>query len=148
MAAPAIRYARDVVSSVEDVGTLFQIGEVAERAGLSLRTVRYYEEMALVVPETRTEGGFRLYADEQVKRLLLIKQMKPLGFSVQEMRELLDARDALRADRDDEAAREHLAEFARAAAERAEDLRRKADAGDELVQQLRRERRRARTARH
>jgi DNA-binding transcriptional MerR regulator len=136
------------VSSVEDTGILFQIGEVAERAGLSLRTVRYYEEMALVVPETRTEGGFRLYTEEQIQRLLLIKRMKPLGFSVQEMRELLDARDALRTDRDEEAAREHLAQFARAAAERANDLRRKADAGDELVQQLRRERRRPRSARH
>lgn len=74
-----------------------RIGEVAQRADLSLRTVRYYEEQGLVVPAKRTQGGFRLYTDEQVARLLLIKQMKPLDFSVEQMRELLEARDALAA---------------------------------------------------
>ena len=66
------------------------IGEVAERVGLSLRTVRYYEEQGLFEPAGRTDGGFRLYTDSEVDRLLLIKQMKPLGFTVQQMRELLD----------------------------------------------------------
>jgi DNA-binding transcriptional MerR regulator len=75
---------------------LLQIGEVAERVGLSLRTVRYYEEQGLLEPESRSPGGFRLYSEDQVDRLALIKQMKPLGFTVQEMRELLDARDSLR----------------------------------------------------
>ena len=75
---------------------MLQIGEVADRVALSLRTVRYYEEMGLLTPAQRTDGGFRLYTDEQVERLELIKQMKPLGFSVQEMRDLLDARDAVR----------------------------------------------------
>jgi DNA-binding transcriptional MerR regulator len=127
---------------------LLQIGEVAERVGLSLRTVRYYEEMELLVPETRSEGGFRLYTEEQVDRLALIKQMKPLGFSVQEMRELLVARDAL-ADRslpesDVDAARATLREFAGGAAERSDELRAKADAGSAFAQQLRREARRDR----
>jgi MerR family transcriptional regulator, copper efflux regulator len=72
-----------------------QIGEVAERAELSLRTVRYYEEQGLLTPARRSDGGFRLYTDEQVRRLLVIKQMKPLDFSVEQMRELLTARDAL-----------------------------------------------------
>lgn len=76
-------------------GELHRIGEVAERVGLSLRTVRYYEEQGLVVPASRTDGGFRLYADAQVERLRLIKATKPLGFSLDEMRELLAARDAL-----------------------------------------------------
>ncbi len=129
---------------------LFQIGEVAERAGLSLRTVRYYEEMALVSPETRTEGGFRLYSDAQVDRLLLIKRMKPLGFSVQEMRELLDAREALRGDDADEAARdaarESLGRFTHAAAEQCEKLRLQVESADELVRQLKRESRRPHTS--
>ena len=43
---------------------LLQIGEVAERAGLSLRTVRHDEEMGLIIPEKRTHGGFRLCTDE------------------------------------------------------------------------------------
>lgn len=72
-----------------------QIGEVAERVGLSLRTVRYYEEQGLVVPEARTEGGFRLYTERQIDRLFLVKKMKPLGFSLDEMREMFDARETL-----------------------------------------------------
>lgn len=68
---------------------LMQIGQVAERTGLSLRTIRWYEEEGLVVPTARTEGGFRLYSDDDVARLEVIKRMKPLGFALEEMRELL-----------------------------------------------------------
>lgn len=42
-----------------------QIGEVAERIGLSLRTIRYYEEVGLVVPSVRSQGGFRLYTEPE-----------------------------------------------------------------------------------
>lgn len=72
-----------------------QIGEVANRTGLSLRTIRYYEEMGLVVPSTRTAGGFRLYTDNDVARLQLIKRMKPLDFSLEETKDLLVTLDAL-----------------------------------------------------
>ncbi|TFV64461.1 MerR family transcriptional regulator [Geodermatophilus sp. DF01-2] len=68
---------------------LVQIGQVAERTGLSLRTIRWYEEEGLVVPTARTEGGFRLYSEDDVARLEVIKRMKPLGFALEEMRELL-----------------------------------------------------------
>lgn len=71
------------------MGDRMQIGEVAERTGLSLRTIRYYGEMDLVVPSARSQGGFRLYTDDDVARLLLIKQMKPLGFQLEELREVL-----------------------------------------------------------
>jgi DNA-binding transcriptional MerR regulator len=60
-----------------------------------MRTVRYYEEFGLVAPSKRTTGGFRLYNEADVERLELIKQMKPLGFSLEEMRELLDLLDEL-----------------------------------------------------
>lgn len=106
-------------------GATLHIGEVAERIGLSLRTVRYYEEQGLIEPAGRTEGGFRLYTDEQVDRLLLIKQMKPLGFTVQQMRDLLAATDDLRhadATRRRDAERQ-LAGFAADARERCEKLR-------------------------
>lgn len=68
---------------------LLQIGEVAEQVGLSLRTVRYYEEVGLVTPSSRTEGGFRLYSDDDVSRLALVKRMKPLGLTLEEMGELV-----------------------------------------------------------
>lgn len=72
-----------------------QIGEVAQRTGLSLRTIRYYEEMELVVPSARTAGGFRLYTDADIARLQLIKRMKPLDFTLDETRDLLSVLDAL-----------------------------------------------------
>lgn len=75
-----------------------QIGEVAERTGLSLRTIRYYEEMRLVQPSARTSGGFRLFTDADVARLTLVKRMKSLEFSVEDMRNLLVALDALESD--------------------------------------------------
>ncbi|MGC0142034.1 MerR family transcriptional regulator [Pseudactinotalea sp. Z1732] len=67
-----------------------QIGEVAERTGLSQRTIRYYGEVGLVTPSSRTEGGFRLYTDSDVSQFELIKKMKPLEYSLEEMREVLD----------------------------------------------------------
>lgn len=66
-----------------------QIGEVAERTGLSVRTIRFYEESGLVVPSARSQGGFRLYTDEDVARLQRIRRLKPLDFSLEEMREVL-----------------------------------------------------------
>jgi DNA-binding transcriptional MerR regulator len=70
--------------------SLLQIGEVAERVGLSLRTVRYWGEIGLVRPSARSEGGFRLYSDADVERLPIVKQMKPFGLTLDEMGELLD----------------------------------------------------------
>ena len=119
---------------------LLQIGEVADRVGLSLRTVRYYEEQGLLVPESRSAGGFRLYSEDQVHRLELIKQMKPLGFTVHEMCELLDAREAVRAGGAGRAdAEAHLARYAEEAAARVEKLRRQVAQADGLAETLRRE---------
>lgn len=74
---------------------LMQIGTVASRVTLSLRTVRHYEDAGLVLPAARTAGGFRLYGEDTITRLLLIKQMKPLGFTLEEMRLLIETRDKL-----------------------------------------------------
>lgn len=73
------------------MGEHVQIGQVAERTGLSVRTVRHYDEVGLIVPSARSAGGFRLYTEDDIDRLLLVRRMKPLGFTLEEMRELLDA---------------------------------------------------------
>jgi DNA-binding transcriptional MerR regulator len=129
---------------------LLQIGEVADRVGLSLRTVRYYEEMGLLTPAERTEGGFRLFSEDQVERLLLIKQMKPLGFTVQEIRALLDAHDVLADTNVDDDARvaavQAMSGFAAVAAERVDALREQLSRAEDFAEQLRRETRRARPA--
>ena len=72
-----------------------QIGEVAERTGLSLRTIRHYEEVGLVIPSARSKGGFRLYTESDIERLMVIRRMKPLDFSLEEMRDLLEITDRL-----------------------------------------------------
>jgi MerR family transcriptional regulator, copper efflux regulator len=71
------------------------IGELADRAGMSLRTIRHYDEVGLLVPSARTTGGFRVYTSEDLDRLLVIRRMKPLGFTLDEMAELLRVVDAL-----------------------------------------------------
>lgn len=62
-----------------------QIGEIAQRTELSLRTLRHYDEVGLLRPSGRSEGGFRLYTEEDLERLLVIRRMKPLGFTLEEM---------------------------------------------------------------
>lgn len=117
-------------------GTI-HIGEVAERTSLSLRTLRHYDEIGLVSPSDRTSGGFRLYTDADVERLLLIRQMKPLGFSLDQMGEVLAAADALADDPSDSAARAALDTFVTDAEERREKLAKQLDAADELIARLR-----------
>jgi MerR family copper efflux transcriptional regulator len=71
------------------------IGELADRTGLSTRTVRHYDDVGLLHPTGRTEGGFRLYTDDDLQRLLVIRRMKPLGYSLEQMAELLGIIDGL-----------------------------------------------------
>ncbi len=79
------------MSTLTKTRGLLRIGDVAHRTGLSLHTVRHYEEVGLLPVAERSPGGFRLYTDAAVERLLVIKQMKPLEFTLEEMRELLEA---------------------------------------------------------
>lgn len=125
---------------------MHQIGEVAEAVGLSLRTIRHYEEVGLVPPSGRSAGGFRLYTDEDIERLRLITHMKPLGFSLEQMRDLLGARDRLAAGEPDPAERaglrERLTDYAAAAEERCRALRAQVQAAESMADLLRREARR------
>ena len=68
---------------------LVHIGEVAEKSGMSSRTLRHYEEIGLLTATGRTEGGFRVYTDEDFRRLMTIRRMKALSYSTGEMAELL-----------------------------------------------------------
>lgn len=83
----------------------FQIGEVANRTGLSLRTVRHYEAVGLAAPSGRTEGGFRLYTEPDVQRLLLVRALKPAEFSLVELQEIIGLDGQLRASAPDSAGR-------------------------------------------
>jgi DNA-binding transcriptional MerR regulator len=77
-------------------GRTYQIGEVARRVRLSLRTLRYWEEVGLIVPSGRTEGGFRVYSEDDVARVLLVRQMKAADLSIEELKGLLEVVDLLK----------------------------------------------------
>lgn len=112
------------------------IGRVADRTGLSHRTIRHYEEADLVVPTGRTDGGFRLYTEGDVERLLLIRRMKPLGYSIEEMKRLLATVDALHADPSDASARTALNALVEDTTERRAKLARQLDMADEFIESL------------
>ncbi|MDQ1175484.1 MerR family transcriptional regulator [Microbacterium sp. 20-116] len=113
-----------------------QIGELAERTGLSIRTLRHYDEIGLLRPSARSEGGFRLYTADDESRLLLIRRMKPLGYSLEQMGELLAVVDGLTEAPGDSALVARLADIRDEAHRRREDLRRQLAAADEFVSQL------------
>ncbi|MEU9230584.1 MerR family transcriptional regulator [Streptomyces massasporeus] len=118
-----------------------QIGEVAARTELSLRTIRHYEETGLVVPSARSRGGFRLYTEADVARLMVIRRMKPLGFTLDEMRALLEATDRLDsggelAPDDREELLDRVRDFERAAQQRVEELRTRLSRAEEFAATL------------
>ncbi|MEU3191255.1 MerR family transcriptional regulator [Streptomyces sp. NPDC006992] len=121
-----------------------QIGEVAERTGLSLRTIRHYEEVGLVIPSARSKGGFRLYTEADVERLMVIRRMKPLDFSLEEMRDLLEITDRIAAtddppaDEERERLRERLDAYRKVADERCETLRARLEMAEDFASTLRR----------
>ncbi len=65
------------------------IGKLAERSGVSTDTLRYYEKMALIKPESRSRAGYRLYHADTVRVLRFIRGAKALNFSLDEIRKLL-----------------------------------------------------------
>lgn len=70
--------------------TKYSIGEVSKAVEMSLRTIRYYEELGLLNSVKRVEGGKRIYTDDDIRRLKFIKRLKILGLSLTEMKELED----------------------------------------------------------
>lgn len=67
-------------------------GQVAERAGVSLHTVRYYEKRGLLPEPSRTAAGYRQYSQEHLAHIRFIKRAQELDFSLEEIRDLLDLR--------------------------------------------------------
>jgi MerR family transcriptional regulator, repressor of the yfmOP operon len=77
-------------------GGRLRIGEAAAQAAVSVRTLRYYEELGLLTPSAHSPGGARRYAEEDVARLARIRELKDLlGFNLDEVRTVLTAEDRL-----------------------------------------------------
>ncbi|SKA25004.1 MerR family transcriptional regulator, mercuric resistance operon regulatory protein [Enhydrobacter aerosaccus] len=64
-------------------------GALAARTGCNIETIRYYEQIGMLPPAPRSEGGHRLYGPDLVKRLSFIRRSRDLGFTLDEVRELL-----------------------------------------------------------
>ena len=71
---------------------MYRIGELAKLANVTPDTIRYYEKQQLIDHELRTEGGFRLYTDNDLQRLRFIRYARQLGFTLESIRELLSIR--------------------------------------------------------
>ena len=136
MTRPANRHRRRPDGRGHDAS--MHIGEVAARTELSLRSLRHWEEVGLLQPSGRTDGGFRLYTEDDVDKILVIRRMKPLGFSLEQMKDVLahietlrDASWPPRPTRD--AARAHLDAIRDEAVERRAKLARQVEMADEFI---------------
>ena len=65
------------------------IGELSKLTGVKIETIRYYEQQKLLADPPRTEGGHRCYSEDHLKRLTFIRRSRQLGFTMEEIRELL-----------------------------------------------------------
>lgn len=70
-----------------------QIGTIAKESGVSIKTIRYYEELGLLKASGRTEGGFRLFESDVLSRLNFIKRAQSLGLSLLEIKDFLGVYD-------------------------------------------------------
>lgn len=71
-------------------GENMNIGTVAERSGVPPKSIRYYESIGLIHPADRRPNGYRSYSEHDMRTLAFIKRARSLGFSVEEVRDLLD----------------------------------------------------------
>ncbi|MCF6299162.1 MAG: helix-turn-helix domain-containing protein [Thiomicrorhabdus sp.] len=76
-------------SSEMSINKTFTIGQLASQANSKVETIRYYEKSGIMPSPPRTEGGHRVYQLEHVKRLSFIRRCRGLGFSIQQIHELL-----------------------------------------------------------
>ncbi len=73
-----------------------RIGRAAELAGVAIDTIRYYERLGLLPKAPRTSSGYRIYAPEAVQRLRFIKRAQAFGFSLAEIKEILNLNSSSR----------------------------------------------------
>ncbi|MFF7973476.1 MerR family transcriptional regulator [Streptomyces sp. NPDC007905] len=73
-----------------DGGTLYSIGELARRTGLTIKTIRFYSDRGLVSPADRTPAGHRRYGPDAVARLALVRTLRDLGLGLDTVRRVLD----------------------------------------------------------
>ena len=66
----------------------YRIGEIADRTGVSVETLRYYEKRRLLTAPARTEGGYRVYSDSVVQQVKFIKQAQSLGLTLDDIQQL------------------------------------------------------------
>lgn len=71
-----------------------RIGDISNNLGISPRTIRYYEELGLIVPK-RTNGGFREYSSPEIKKLQSVLRLKNLGLSLEEIRKIVKMRRSI-----------------------------------------------------
>jgi DNA-binding transcriptional MerR regulator len=72
---------------------LLKIGEFARRAGTNLRTLRYYEEIGLLTPASRSKGGFRFYRESDANRLTMVQTLQGLGLHLDRICEVMSTRN-------------------------------------------------------
>ena len=70
----------------------YTIGQIAQRTGIGIETIRFYERKGLIDEPPRKESGYRQYSEDAIARLMFIQQAKTLGFSLREINELLSLR--------------------------------------------------------
>lgn len=69
-----------------------RIGDLAKKAGTTMRTIRYYEQLGLITPAARTKGGFRLYEEEELRKLRVIKNLQFLDIPLAQVKAFFDQR--------------------------------------------------------
>ena len=84
------------------------IGRLAKEAGIGIETVRFYERQGLIAPPPRTDSNYRMYPEEEITRLKFIKRAKNLGFTLNEIKELLALRQDPHATKADVKERTHV----------------------------------------
>ncbi len=116
----------------------YTIGELAAALDLSLRTIRHYDELGIVVPSARSVGGFRLYTEDDLVRFRFVKKLKPLGFPLEEVQQMMAALDRATRGELADGTRERLEHFATSAEQRCAALREQLDEAMSVASELRR----------